>query len=411
MNKLIFLSLVMTCALRLPLRAEPGTNSTLTLDEALALAQRHHPDLAEARALLDAAEGRARQAGLFPNPDAIARVESAPFRGRTTGDAEYLAGVAQTIPLGSRLSKAKQAEQLQREKQVHAVEARRRDILKRVHSAFATALYHELAFTAQSNITYTFSITVQITKRRVDAGDALPEDVARVELELARAQLELARASSMRQLSRRTLSAAVGTQLPIKTRPEGNLDHVFEVPALEQVDTALRDHPALLTANADVAASEAHVALAKAQRIPDITVEALYRRLQSERRDAFDIGVSIPLPLFDRNQGRLREARGELAASEARRQSTRNALELRTHEAHAQLTAALARTRALRDEVLPRAETILQTAEKRYAAGDLRLADLLPVRRDWATIQLTYLESLRDVAQAWAELRSMLPSR
>src|SRR5687768_4960612 len=121
MNKLIFLSLVFSCALG---AAEPpSTNSTLTLGDALALAERHHPDLAEARALLDAAEGRARQAGLFPNPEAIARIESAPLRGRTTGDAEYLAGVAQTIPLGPRLSKAKQAEQLEREKQVHAVEA------------------------------------------------------------------------------------------------------------------------------------------------------------------------------------------------------------------------------------------------------------------------------------------------
>ena len=410
MKTILFLSIALAFSFH---AAEPqATNrAALTLEEAFTLAERHHPDLAEARALLDAAEGRAQQAGLFPNPEAIARIESAPFRGRTTGDAEYLAGVAQPIPLGPRLSKAKQAEQHERERQVYAAEARRLDVRKRVHAAFATALYQELAVSAQSNITHTFAAAVDITRRRVDVGDALPEDAARVELELARAQVELNRAESMRQLSLRTLAAAIGTEIPLTRRPAGNLDDAFDVPSLEQISSALSDHPALLTASADVRATEARIALARVQRIPDITIEALYRRLQAERRDAFDIGVSIPVPLFDRNQGRVREARGELAASEARLQFARTTLELGSHEVHARLTTALTRTRSLRDDVLPRADTILQTAEKRHAAGDIRLTDLLPIRRDWAAIQLTYLESLRDVAQAWADLRYVISSR
>jgi cobalt-zinc-cadmium efflux system outer membrane protein len=407
MKTLLLISIAFTFTLRAA--DGPGTNdSALTLEQAFTLAERHHPDLAEARGLLDVAEGRARQAGAFPNPEAIARIESAPLRGRTTGDAEYLAGVSQTVPLSPRLSKAKQAERLERDKQAHAMELRRRDVRKRVHAAFATALYQERAFTAQSNITHSFSTAAQITRRRVDAGDALPEDAARVELELARAQLELDRAQSMRQLARRTLAAAIGAPISAHARPEGSLDDTFEVPALEQISAALKDHPALLTASADVRASEARVALAKAQRIPDVTVEALYRRLGAERRDAFDVGVSIPLPLFDRP--RVREARGELAAAEARAQSTRNDLELRSHEAHAKLTTSLARTRSLRDDILPRAKTIFRTAETRYAAGDIRLADLLPIRRDWAAIQLTYLESLRDLAQAWSDVRSLIAS-
>jgi outer membrane protein TolC len=62
----------------------------------------------------------------------------------------------------------------------------------------------------------------------------------------------------------------------------------------------------------------------------------------------------------------------------------------------------------LRDDGLPRAKTVLETAEKRYSAGDARVTDLLNVRRDWASAELSYLESLRDVASAWAELRSLL---
>src|SRR5262245_41958107 len=113
----------------------------LTLDGALAMAERLHPDLTEAKAMVEAAEGRTRQAGAFPNPDAIARMEQAPFNGRTLGEAEYLAGVAQPVPLGGRLGKAREAERLERERRVRELEVKRRDLLKRVHNAFATALY------------------------------------------------------------------------------------------------------------------------------------------------------------------------------------------------------------------------------------------------------------------------------
>lgn len=191
--------------------------------------------------------------------------------------------------------------------------------------------------------------------------------------------------------------------LPAKSL-DGTLDTTFELPTMESLVTSLASNPTAALADADIRASNARVDLAKAQRIPDVKVELLYRRLQAEKENAVDVGLSIPLPLFDRNQGRVREARAEAAASEARSRSTQNDLTFRLREAHAQLTTALANSRALKDEVLPRADTVLKSAEARYTAGDSSLSEVLPVRRDWAAVQLTYLESLRDVMQAWAAL-------
>jgi outer membrane protein TolC len=65
---------------------------------------------------------------------------------------------------------------------------------------------------------------------------------------------------------------------------------------------------------------------------------------------------------------------------------------------------SLADSGTLKTEILSRAETVLKGAEARYAAGDISRAELLPVRRDWAAVHLSYLESLRDVMQAWATL-------
>ena len=379
----------------------------LTLDQALEMAESLQPEMAEAKARVEAAEGRAQQAGTFPNPDAIVGAQQIPFSGNAPNEKEYIAGVAQTIPLSRRLSQARQAELLDREVRVRGLEVKRRDIRKRVHSAFATALYQERAFQTQSEIAQTMVKAVTTTQARLNAGDALPEDVARVEMELARAKVGLARSAALREQSMAALATAIGDPALAVTSLSGTLDAVFEIPTLESLAEGLSANPEALRAEAEVRATTARIDLAKAERIPDIKVEALYHRLEGSRENTVDVGLSIPLPLFNRNQGRLREARAEVAAAEARSRSTQNELGLRLRESYGQLTASLANSRALKTEILSRAEKVLKTAEARYAAGDISLTEILPVRRDWASYQLDYLESLRDVMQAWGELRAL----
>lgn len=406
--KTLLTVLLALCALQARC-ATPATNQldALTLEQAFDLAEKLQPDLAEARALVEATAGRAQQAGAFPNPEAIARIEQAPFKGQTLSEAQYLAGIAQPIPLGGRLSKAREAAQLEHDRRAGELDVRRRELRRRVHSAFATALYQERAFVTQTEIAQSVAKGVSNAKARVDAGDALPEDVARAEMEFARAKVELKRTESLRVQALVALTAAIGEPALFVKSLAGSLNDTFEIPTLESLAAGLSANPALAAANADIRAQDARVDLAKAQRIPDVKVEVLYRRLEASKENTFDVGLSIPLPLFDRNQGRIREARAELQAAEARSRSTKIELSLRLQDSYAQLTTALATSRALQTEILPRADTVLKSAEARYAAGDTSLSDVLPVRRDWAAVQLTYLESLRDVMQAWSTVRSL----
>ena len=386
-------------ALAMPLPPE-----ALTLDQALERAERRHPQLAEAHAGVEAATGRAQQAGAWPNPELIVGAQQLPLDRGASNQREYVAGVAQPIPLGGRLGKAREAELLEREVRVRGLEITRRDLRKRVHSAFATALYQEQALQAQSRIAEGFAKGVKTTKARVDGGDAVPEDLARVEMELARAQGELQRAESLQEQSRVALAAAMGEVSLGAVSLAGSLDVTFEIPTLESLAANLSAQPEPAFAKASVRASEARVDLAKAERIPDVKVEALYHRFDGAQENTIDLGLSIPLPLFNRNQGRLREARAEVAAAEARSRLTQNELATRLRASHLQLTSALASRRAWKTEILPRAETVRARADARYAAGDISLAEVLPARRDWAAVQLSYLESLRDVMQAWAEV-------
>lgn len=408
-HHLFLLSLFALTRMVMPLtasQAKPDSRplENLSLNQALELAESLQPQIAEAKALIEAAEGRARQAGAYPNPEAIVGAQQLPFRNNAPEEKEYVAGVEQAIPLAGRLRKARRAELLDREVRRHELEVKRRDIRQQVHSAFANALYQAKAYQTQSAILNNAERAVATTQARVVAGDAPREDLARLEIELARAKVELQRAESLRQQALVALVSAMGDATLTVKSLSGTLEEALEIPTLEVLIANLSTHPEIALANSDVQARHARVEVAKAERFSEVRAQLLYHRLEGSRENTIDVGVSIPLPLFNRNQGRLREARAEVAAAEARARAGQNELVTRLHGAYLQLTSAVATSRTFKTEILAKADLVLKTAEARYAAGDISLAEILPLRRDWAMVQINYLESLREVVQAWAAL-------
>ena len=89
----------------------------------------------------------------------------------------------------------------------------------------------------------------------------------------------------------------------------------------------------------------ARIDLAETQRIPDVSFELSYRRI-GDVENTVDVGVRVPIPLFNRYQGRIREARADFVAPEARARSVRNALTLELQTAYRTLASAIAAAHA-----------------------------------------------------------------
>lgn len=383
--------------------ADTNELDALSLDQAFALAERLHPELSEADALVDAAKGRAKQAGAFPNPEAIARLEAT----TVSDQAEYFAGASQPLPLGRKLTKARQAEQLEANRLSHQRAAKQIELRGRVHSAFATALYQENTYQAQKALADDATKLVTIVKARAEAGDATKPDLARAELDSERANIELQRAASLREQALLALAATIGNSCLTIRSLTGNLESVWELPSIEELAKDLQNHPALVAHDDAIKGQRARLDLSKAQRIPDVRVELLYHRLENENRNTVDVGFAIPLPLFDRNRGRIQEAQSELQAAEARARASQNELTHRLRAAYATLTTALSTGQAFKSNILPRSEALLKNAEHRYALGDITLSELLALRRESSATKLAALELSRGIMQAWIELRSL----
>jgi cobalt-zinc-cadmium efflux system outer membrane protein len=375
----------------------------LSLADALALAERLHPELAVSRAQIERAEGLALQAGLFPNPELVARMESATLTAQLTEQVEYIVGVSQAIPLGPRLARARQAELLDRDRLTYELAAKRLDIRMRVQSAFATALYWQRVIQAREEDVRSAANGVALAQARLAAGDTIPAEVAQAEMELRRAELERDNATSSAAQALDVLGAALGDATLKVASLDGTLEETLTVPALSSLAARLEESPFLAAAAAEIAVQRAQLDVVQAQRTPDVTLDLFYRRL-GDRDNAIDVGVRLPLHVFDRAQGRLQATRAELAAAEAQARTLRNEQSLRLQTAHRKLARAVAAATLLRREMLPRAERVLQSAEARYRAGDMSLTELVPLRREWTRVRVEYLDALHEVMQAWAAL-------
>ncbi len=376
----------------------------LTLDQALALAEQNHPNLKHAIARIEEAEGRTEQAAAFPNPELLTRMESAPFRGATGGEAEYLAGFSQAIPLGSRLSKSR----IVGEKKQLSMEKSRAVTLQEVQTgvrvAFVKTLFQNRNIQVHTRIFDSATRGYQIIQKRFDAGDASQEELSRSKLEMLRNQQHLQGSKTDLNKAFLDLAAAIGDSRQNISSVSGTLETTLQVPELKTIFNNLSHHPILEQSTADIETAESQVDLAIAERKPDVNIEFLYRRIENVSVDAFDIGVRIPIPFFNQNQGQIKAAEANLKASKAATENLLNQLVRNAGILHLELEAALENTRRLSEDTLPQANTMLALAEARYSLGDANLTEILPIRREWAEGQLTYLEALHQAISAWSRL-------
>lgn len=393
---------------RVSLEPSAAPLSSLSLAQALLEVDASHPELAEYRAYVEAAEARGEQVGSFPNPTLVLRMENAPWsRGSTRNEAEYVAGLSFQLPISGRLGDAESVAAREVEQRAQELSAKRLELHGRVRGAFATALSLERASAIQTQAHELAQRAIALLEARLRAGDAVPADLARVQIEASRARLELRRIESLRQRALLGLATALGDPSRSIGSLGGDLEAALELPTLEALTASLDQNPKLKSAEAEVALNEAKLELAKAQRVPDVSLDLFYRRLEETDQHAFDFGVGIPLPLFNRNQGQIRSAMAERLAAESRVQATRNELLREVRAAHARLALLLESTRTMREELLGQADTVLASVEARFRAGDASLVEVLPVRRDWTSIQLDYIDALRGVMLAWSDLQTL----
>jgi cobalt-zinc-cadmium efflux system outer membrane protein len=208
----------------------------------------------------------------------------------------------------------------------------------------------------------------------------------------------------------RNLSAVVGAELPMR-RLDGD---VSKLPAKLEWDEQLAH---VTSASPESAAALAHLARAqntlqraRVERIPDIATQFSVQLDNATEDTITGVQVGLPLPIWNRNQGGIRQAQAEL--SEAQRNVSRVELDLKRRLAIAFQLYSTARSQAetYSTQILPRAKETFDLVQRGYGLGELGYLDLLNAQRTYSQTNLAYLEALAVLWGSWAEIEGLLLS-
>ena len=372
------------------------------IEEALEAAVSGNPELAASGREVGVAQGLREQAGLFRNPTLSWLQEGTESRNRTT-----TLGISQPLELGGK--RGARMELAERGQDVAALSllARRNQLRGEVIASFYTALRaQERERLAQQSVELA-QRGVVAAEGRVRAGKAPPLEANRAQVQLAEVRLEQARARRERADANQALATLMGLPLPDFTGVRSDsVEPLPGLPSSNQLLDRLDDSAEMRLAKTRIDEGEAAVRLAKTQRIPDLDVSlGTKETIEAGTRDRIAvIGLSLPLPLFDRNQGNiLAQSR---RADQAR--DLRNATELRlrqeTQQALQQWSTAQGEVNAFRQTILPNAQTAVESATRGFEMGKFGFLEVLDAQRTLITARDQYLRALAQVSDAWGRI-------
>ena len=242
---------------------------------------------------------------------------------------------------------------------------------------------------------------------RLNAGEISTADKSQIDITAARFELDARAAESAAAQARVALEVLLGVR-----RAEGKL--VLS----ERLDTLCANAPPattnhfsgrrsdLVAAEAALRKTDADLRLQKANRIPDPTLLAQYEHEPPDQPNTIGLGVSLPIPLWNRNKGNI-------LAAQAAKEQARLALEKLDAQAAAEVaTARLAyedaarRWREYREVIVPKSQHIRETVAYAYEKGGSSLLDLLVAERNDNDVRLGEAQAASDLAVASASLRA-----
>jgi cobalt-zinc-cadmium efflux system outer membrane protein len=393
---------------RLQRSAEPldttEPQGILTLDAALALATARSPALSAAHRELDATEGGITQARTIPNPVIGYEMEDTRSASRTT-----TAQVSLPIELGGKRSARIDAAQKARELATAQLRNAEADLRAAVIGAFFQVLVAQERVGLAESSAGIATRGMQAAARRVAAGKVSPVEQTRAEVEQANAELELAEARATLETSRQQLAAQWGSQAPAFASASGDLEALPSRPLPNALDETLDAAPAMRASQSEMARRQAIVNVERSRQYPDVTVSVGAKRENASDRGYYPVlGVSLPLPLFDRNQGNLYSAirQADKAADESRATRVRLASDLR--QASSQLALSRNSALTLRQTVLPAAQRAYQAAAQGFEAGKFAYLEVLDAQRTLLQARVRYLGAVAATYQAATAIDRML---
>ena len=405
-------------ALALLLATGAADRPVWTEADALAAFERTSPALAEARAAEEAARADVSQAKLRPNPTLSLGASNVPLEtnpppiGNGPGLGNNLVtsiGIEQPIELGGkrshRVAVAKGA--------LTGAGLSRADAVRKAKAELKLAFWgavraRERRILAEQ-VRARSAETLRIMRARYANQDISALDLDKIELETAQQENEVADAVANERAAVADLLRLVGPGAPAQVEVSGELASRAPPLDVDRLAERARAHrPDLAAARRAAETARLSLSLAQSQAVPDVTVGLGYTRSRAvqsgDNPQTLGVTLSVPIPLFSRNQGEIQKARVEISRTDDAARALEAGVAREVDAAHARYAAAAEKVARYDGGALARAERSLAVAEKTYRSGDRSLLEFLEAERTFIAVRADYLDTMYELRAARLEL-------
>ena len=391
----------------------------ITLEEAIQMALRHNHTLQAARTTIQQNQAAEITANLRPNPTFFTDWEYLPLsrpqgesladyiQGSTEGDV----GLSYLIERGNkrarRLEAARGATAVTRSQ----VADNERGVAFQVGSLFINAQLAESTLQLARQDLRSFQATVDISERQLKDGGMSENDYLKIKLQLLQFETDVQQALLNQAQSLSDLRQQLGYEsVPANYDVAGEFEYRPLVVTLEELQAkALQNRPDLRAAVQGVTAANSQYALAKANGKQDPTISANYSHVNG--LSAVTWSFSIPLAIFDRNQGNIAQTRVAIRQAEEQQKAAGGQVLTDVKDAYEGLQESARIAQLFQSSYLEVAEKSRDISEYAYRRGALALLDFLDAERTYRATQLAYRQAVAAYLSALEQLRQAVGTR
>ncbi len=392
------------------LTAAPLVEGEITLDQAVEAALRLNPTVGAAKYSVSAAEARVTQAGLLPNPEFLLETENFGGNGDLDGfdAAETTAVISQEILLGGKRRRSRAVAQSDQMLAGRDLEAARLDVVLHTTAAYFRVVTAQERQALAEELLALADRFAQTVRARVDAGKVSPVEGTRADIEVAQSRVRRTRAARDLEAARILLAATWGSGTVSFDRAVGELPEPKAPPSLEKLRSLLLQTPEIVRLEDLILRQQNVLEVESSFRVPNLTVSLGPRRFEETGHSAWVAGISLPIPIFDRNQGSREAAEFELERAQRDAEAVRINTEAELAAGLQSLHAAEQETEIMGNQVVPAAEAAFSATEIGYTEGKFGFLDVLDAQRALFESRSLLLDSREEYALTLTELERLV---
>lgn len=378
---------------------------SLTLEQAYVNVLSSNPQIQNFKARIMAAEGHKQQEALMPNPHVVFEAEN--FGGDSPRNGldvtEYTLGVEQQIELAGKRYKREQVASIEQQQATQTASEGIQVILAQTKASYMRVVIAQERVNLANQRVNLANKTHETVKKRINAAKAADIQHTKADLEVSAAEVEQRKAVKELDIAKTELANLMG-KVALNSDFSANLQDIPDVPEREALMKALENTPMTALSQLAIMRENSALDLAKANGIADPTFGLGVRRFSEDDGTAFMASISMPINIFDRNQGNIAKAKANLLAAETDKKAQFLNLTRHAEELLQTLLSVREEVLAYQDGLLPSAQKAYRQAEEGFDRGAFSFLDLLDAQRTLFDVQERHLEALASFHEAKSKI-------